>query len=52
MGVMMLGASKGTVLQVKAEGEDAEDAMASIQSLFESGFGELEASADTAGGQV
>lgn len=52
MGVMMLGASKGTVLQVTAEGEDAEDAMASIQSLFDSGFGELEASADTAGGQV
>jgi phosphocarrier protein len=52
MGVMMLGASKGTTLQVTAEGEDADEAIASIQTLFETGFGELEASADTAGGQV
>jgi phosphocarrier protein len=52
MGVMMLGASKGTTLQVTADGEDADEAIASIQALFENGFGELEASADTAGGQV
>ena len=43
MGVMMLAAGKGTVVKVDAEGPDAEDAVASIGRLIESGFGEATA---------
>ena len=40
MGVMMLAAEKGTSLKVKAEGPDAEEAVAALKELFASGFGE------------
>lgn len=40
MGVMMLAAEQGAVLQLRAEGEDADAAVAAIAQLFESGFGE------------
>lgn len=42
MGVMMLGASKGSIIRVHAEGEDAEEAVRALEELFENGFGELE----------
>ena len=40
MALMMLGASIGTKLKVRAEGEDAEAALAAVKSLFEQKFGE------------
>ena len=40
MGVMMLAAEKGSVLRVRAEGPDAKRAVAALQELFASGFGE------------
>lgn len=38
--LMMLGAGRGTKLKVKAEGDDARDAVATVQRLFEERFGE------------
>lgn len=35
MGVLMLAAEKGAELSVRAEGEDAEDAIAAIKDLIE-----------------
>jgi phosphocarrier protein HPr len=40
MGLMMLGASIGTKLKVRAEGDDAEAALAAVKSLFDQKFGE------------
>lgn len=40
MQMMMLAATKGTVLEVVAEGEDCEAAIAEIRKLVESGFDE------------
>ncbi len=40
MGVMMLAAGKGTKLKVIAVGEDAADAVAEIEKLLRSKFGE------------
>ncbi len=40
MGVMMLAASQGTVLEVVVSGADEIEAMAGIEELFQSGFGE------------
>jgi phosphocarrier protein HPr len=40
MGVMMLAAEQGAVLQLRADGEDSEAAVAAIAELIESGFGE------------
>jgi phosphocarrier protein len=40
MGVMMLAAGLGVVVKVDATGDDAEQALAEIEALFESGFGE------------
>lgn len=40
MGVMMLAASQGTPLCLRAQGPDAEAAMAAMVSLFERGFDE------------
>jgi phosphocarrier protein len=40
MGVLMLAAGKGSEIQVSCEGEDAEEAMASLAVLIENGFGE------------
>jgi len=42
MGVMMLAAGKGTRLKLRAEGEDAEQALDAIGQLIEDRFGEGE----------
>ena len=38
MGLMMLAAAQGTVIKVSAEGSDADDAIARLTVLVESGF--------------
>ncbi|MDF1826644.1 MAG: HPr family phosphocarrier protein [Verrucomicrobiales bacterium] len=38
MGLMMLAAAKGSVITVSAEGDEAEDALAKISELVNSGF--------------
>ncbi len=40
MQVMMLAATKGTELEISAEGEDAEQAVERLRSLVEGKFGE------------
>ncbi|MFM7141990.1 MAG: HPr family phosphocarrier protein [Alphaproteobacteria bacterium] len=40
MGLMMLGASQGTDIEVEAEGEDAEQALDAIGALIEARFNE------------
>jgi phosphocarrier protein len=40
MGVLMLAAAQGTQVHVKAEGENADAAVAAIAALFEKGFDE------------
>lgn len=40
MHMMMLAATKGTELVICAEGDDAEDAVASLRQLVDSKFGE------------
>ncbi len=40
MGIMMLAAARGTELIVRAEGPDAEDALAAIAALVDDRFGE------------
>lgn len=42
MSVMRLAATKGTVLRIVADGEDAEPAVAALVRLVEEGFGEME----------
>ena len=42
MSMMRLAATKGTVLTIMADGEDAEDAAVSLKELVEQGFGEME----------
>jgi phosphocarrier protein len=42
MGVMMLAAAKGTEITVKADGEDADDALKAIGELIGNYFGEGE----------
>jgi len=42
MGVMMLAASQGTVLEVCITGEDANDAMTDLEALFKDRFEEAE----------
>jgi phosphocarrier protein len=42
MGVMMLAASKGTVLQIQIEGEGEEEAMRALVALIDDKFGEGE----------
>ena len=39
-GLMMLGAEKGVKVKIRAEGEDARDALKAVQDLFEERFGE------------
>jgi phosphocarrier protein HPr len=39
-GLMMLGAAIGSKLKVRAEGEDAKEALRAIQQLFDDRFGE------------
>lgn len=40
LGLMMLVASQGSVITVRAEGEDAQEAVTAIVRLVEQGFGE------------
>jgi phosphocarrier protein HPr len=40
LGILLLGASHGTAIEVTAEGEDEEGAMAALAALVEGGFGE------------
>jgi phosphocarrier protein HPr len=40
MGVMMLAADRGSIIRIKASGEDAEQAVAALAALVERGFGE------------
>jgi len=40
MGLMMLGAPQGTVVDIEAEGPDAEEALTALQALIEVKFGE------------
>jgi phosphocarrier protein HPr len=41
LSILTLAAAMGTVLLVKAEGEDAEDAVNAVKELFLKGFGEI-----------
>ena len=40
LGLMMLGAAKGDVIELTVEGEAAETVLADLAALVESGFGE------------
>jgi phosphocarrier protein HPr len=40
MGLMMLGAAKGCVLELRAEGWDAKEALDALATLVENGFDE------------
>lgn len=40
MGVLMLAAEQGTMLEIKAEGNDAEDAIDALSALVDRGFEE------------
>ncbi len=40
MQVMMLAATKGTVIVIEAEGDDAQQACEALRKLIDSGFGE------------
>ena len=42
MGVMMLAAGKGSMLEVEADGADEADAMAAVMALINNKFGEGE----------
>ena len=42
MGVMMLAASKGTILQLKVDGDGEEEAMRALMELIDDKFGEGE----------
>jgi phosphocarrier protein HPr len=42
MSVMRLGAAKGTILKVVADGDDADEAVIAIAKLVSGGFGEME----------
>jgi phosphotransferase system HPr (HPr) family protein len=46
MSVMRLGAAQGIALTIRAEGEDAEQAVAALAKLIEAGFGEMEGDAN------
>lgn len=41
LGIMSLGLVKGAVVELQADGPDAEDAIGALESLIESGFGEV-----------
>ncbi|MFO7542391.1 MAG: HPr family phosphocarrier protein [Thiobacillus sp.] len=40
MGVMMLAAAKGSIINLETEGVDEDEAIAAMAALIESGFGE------------
>jgi phosphocarrier protein len=41
MGLLTLAAAKGTRITVECDGDDAENALAAVRALIESGFGEM-----------
>ena len=40
LGMLLLAASEGTVLELSAEGDDAEEALTALATLVEGGLGE------------
>jgi phosphocarrier protein HPr len=40
LGVLTLGANQGAVVTIRAEGDDAEQALAALEALIEDNFGE------------
>ncbi len=40
MGIMMLAAAHGNVIEVRVDGEDEQEALAALEGLIESGFDE------------
>ena len=40
MGILSLGANQGAMITIRAEGDDAEQAIQQLESLIESNFGE------------
>jgi phosphocarrier protein HPr len=42
MGLMMLAAGKGEIIKLTTEGTDAAEAMADLEELVSSGFGDVE----------
>jgi phosphocarrier protein HPr len=42
LGVLTLGINQGSLISVRAEGDDAEDALKALMSLNESNYGEAE----------
>ncbi|OFV85695.1 MAG: phosphocarrier protein HPr [Acidobacteria bacterium RBG_16_70_10] len=40
LGILLLAAAQGTVIEVTAQGEDEAEAMEALAALVESGFGE------------
>jgi phosphotransferase system HPr (HPr) family protein len=40
LGILLLGASRGTTVEIAADGPDEEPAVAALANLIESGFGE------------
>lgn len=40
MGVLMLAASKGSKIEISAEGDDSKDALTALEKLIEDKFGE------------
>ncbi|RLC85418.1 MAG: HPr family phosphocarrier protein [Chloroflexi bacterium] len=42
LGVLTLGANQGAVITIRAEGDDADQALAALEALIESNFGEEE----------
>nr|WP_320116389.1 HPr family phosphocarrier protein [uncultured Desulfuromonas sp.] len=40
MGILMLAAPKGTVIEIRTEGEDAQEAMDGLEKLIHDKFGE------------
>jgi phosphocarrier protein HPr len=40
LGILLLAAAQGTVLELTAEGEDEREALDALQALVEGGFGE------------
>lgn len=43
MGLLTLGAARGSRISVSCIGEDAEEAMLRVKAIFESGFNEMKA---------
>lgn len=48
MSMMRLAATQGTILKIVADGQDADQAVASLVKLVEDGFGEMQEETDAA----